>query len=57
MDALRHAADLADPDMVVHLAAQAGVRYSIDHPQTYADSNLIAPSTSWNSRAASSCAI
>lgn len=41
MDALRHAADLADPEMVVHLAAQAGVRYSIDHPQTYADSNLI----------------
>ncbi|MEY9156448.1 SDR family NAD(P)-dependent oxidoreductase [Bradyrhizobium japonicum] len=27
-------------DKVVHLAAQAGVRYSIDHPHTYADSNL-----------------
>lgn len=25
---------------IVHLAAQAGVRYSIDHPQSYADSNL-----------------
>ncbi|UPK38685.1 SDR family NAD(P)-dependent oxidoreductase [Bradyrhizobium sp. 186] len=25
---------------VVHLAAQAGVRYSIDHPHAYADSNL-----------------
>ena len=25
---------------VVHLAAQAGVRYSIEHPQSYADSNL-----------------
>ena len=25
---------------VVHLAAQAGVRYSIEQPQTYADSNL-----------------
>src|SRR3569623_299728 len=25
---------------VVHLAAQAGVRYSIDSPHTYADSNL-----------------
>ena len=24
----------------VHLAAQAGVRYSIEHPQSYADSNL-----------------
>jgi len=27
-------------DAVVHLAAQAGVRYSIDHPHAYADSNL-----------------
>ena len=25
---------------VIHLAAQAGVRYSIDHPHAYADSNL-----------------
>jgi UDP-glucuronate 4-epimerase len=25
---------------VIHLAAQAGVRYSIDHPHTYASSNL-----------------
>ena len=23
------------PDIVVHLAAQAGVRYSIDHPESY----------------------
>ncbi|MEE9387850.1 MAG: NAD-dependent epimerase/dehydratase family protein [Paracoccaceae bacterium] len=29
------------PDLVVHLAAQAGVRYSIDHPETYVNSNLI----------------
>src|SRR4051794_16054936 len=27
-------------DNVVHLAAQAGVRYSIEQPQAYADSNL-----------------
>ncbi len=26
---------------VVHLAAQAGVRYSIDHPHAYVDSNLV----------------
>jgi UDP-glucuronate 4-epimerase len=26
--------------LVVHLAAQAGVRYSIDHPHAYADANL-----------------
>jgi UDP-glucuronate 4-epimerase len=28
-------------DAVVHLAAQAGVRYSIDNPQAYIDSNLV----------------
>ncbi|GAB6262769.1 NAD-dependent epimerase [Photobacterium sp. R1] len=27
-------------DRVIHLAAQAGVRYSLDNPMTYADSNL-----------------
>lgn len=27
-------------NLVVHLAAQAGVRYSLDHPQTYVDSNV-----------------
>ncbi len=29
------------PEMVVHLAAQAGVRYSLDQPHAYADSNLV----------------
>lgn len=28
-------------DRVIHLAAQAGVRYSIDNPMAYADSNLV----------------
>lgn len=28
-------------DVVIHLAAQAGVRYSIDHPDTYIQSNII----------------
>lgn len=28
-------------DAVVHLAAQAGVRYSITHPETYVQSNLV----------------
>ena len=27
-------------DVVVHLAAQAGVRYSLTHPQAYVDSNI-----------------
>lgn len=30
-----------EPDVVVNLAAQAGVRYSIDHPDEYIESNLI----------------
>lgn len=29
------------PEYVIHLAAQAGVRYSIDHPETYISSNLV----------------
>ena len=29
------------PDRVIHLAAQAGVRYSIENPHAYAQSNLI----------------
>lgn len=28
-------------DRIVHLAAQAGVRYSIEQPRSYADSNLV----------------
>lgn len=28
-------------DRVIHLAAQAGVRYSLENPHVYADSNLI----------------
>jgi UDP-glucuronate 4-epimerase len=28
-------------EFIVHLAAQAGVRYSLDHPYAYADSNLV----------------
>jgi len=31
-----------DFDRVVHLAAQAGVRYSLDNPHAYVDSNLVA---------------
>lgn len=32
---------LYKPDIVVNLAAQAGVRYSIDHPNAYISSNII----------------
>ena len=30
-----------NPQQVVHLAAQAGVRYSITHPHAYIDSNIV----------------
>lgn len=29
-----------NPDMVIHLAAQAGVRYSIENPEVYVESNV-----------------
>jgi len=29
------------PDVVVHLAAQAGVRYSLENPRAYVDANLV----------------
>jgi UDP-glucuronate 4-epimerase len=39
-EAMRTLFDRERPDRVIHLAAQAGVRYSIDHPQAYIDSNV-----------------
>lgn len=36
-----HVADDFRPDVVVHLAAQAGVRYSLENPRAYLDSNII----------------
>ena len=47
-----HAADLVDkkaltdlyrriqPDRIIHLAAQPGVRYSLENPQAYIDANI-----------------
>jgi UDP-glucuronate 4-epimerase len=34
-------ADAFAPDVIVHLAAQAGVRYSLENPRAYLDSNVI----------------
>lgn len=34
-------ADAFAPDVIVHLAAQAGVRYSLENPRAYIDSNVI----------------
>ena len=50
---LHHTLDLADrpgmaalfaqqaPRRIVHLGAQAGVRYSLEHPESYVDSNVV----------------
>jgi UDP-glucuronate 4-epimerase len=33
--------DAFEPDVIVHLAAQAGVRYSLENPRAYLDANVI----------------
>lgn len=40
-DALLRLCDQYEPGVIVHLAAQAGVRYGIENPSAYVDSNLI----------------
>src|SRR5262249_22983230 len=40
-DALGRIYETFAPDVVIHLAAQAGVRYSIENPRAYIDSNLV----------------
>lgn len=39
--ALQAAVGEFQPELVVHLAAQAGVRHSLEHPRSYVDSNLV----------------
>jgi len=39
-DGLAALFDEVRPEQVIHLAAQAGVRYSLTHPHAYVDSNL-----------------
>jgi UDP-glucuronate 4-epimerase len=41
MDGLAEAFGRARPQAVVHLAAQAGVRYSLENPRAYVDANLV----------------
>ena len=41
VNALEKCSDAINPDVIVHLAAQAGVRYSIENPRAYIDSNII----------------
>jgi UDP-glucuronate 4-epimerase len=40
-DGLRIATERSAPDIVIHLAAQAGVRHSLENPRAYLDSNII----------------
>lgn len=40
-DTLWRAAEEFQPDVIVHLAAQAGVRYSLENPRAYIDSNIV----------------
>ena len=35
------AADAFEPEYIVHLAGQAGVRYSLENPRAYIDSNIV----------------
>ncbi|MGE0500567.1 MAG: NAD-dependent epimerase/dehydratase family protein [Rhizobiaceae bacterium] len=39
--ALSEAIDHCRPDVIIHLAAQAGVRYSLENPRAYVDANLV----------------
>jgi len=39
--ALQRIASDFEPEIVVHLAAQAGVRYSLENPRAYLDANLV----------------
>ena len=39
--ALDPAVDACAPDVILHLAAQAGVRYSLENPRAYIDANVV----------------
>ena len=41
LDKLSKLAREFKPDVIVHLAAQAGVRYSLENPRAYLDSNIV----------------
>jgi UDP-glucuronate 4-epimerase len=41
LDKLGAAVSDCDPEIIIHLAAQAGVRYSIEAPEAYVSSNLV----------------
>lgn len=40
-DRLLQVAEEFQPEVIVHLAAQAGVRHSLEHPRSYVESNVV----------------
>ena len=46
-DRLMGLVETIKPKLVIHLAAQAGVRYSIENPRSYINATSSALSTSW----------
>src|SRR6056297_2750809 len=40
-DTLDRITDAFQPEIIVHLAAQAGVRYSLENPRAYIDANIV----------------
>ncbi|MCX5480103.1 NAD-dependent epimerase/dehydratase family protein [Kaistia geumhonensis] len=40
-DELARTFDVAEPEIVIHLAAQAGVRYALEDPEAYVSSNVV----------------
>ena len=40
-DSLNESGKSFNPDIIIHLAAQAGVRYSLENPTAYIDSNIV----------------
>ncbi|WP_210092963.1 NAD-dependent epimerase/dehydratase family protein [Ruegeria sp. HKCCSP346] len=40
-DRLMQVAEEFQPEVIVHLAAQAGVRHSLEHPRSYVESNVV----------------
>lgn len=40
-DAVQAAVQAANPEVIIHLAAQAGVRYSLENPRAYIEANIV----------------
>ena len=41
LDGVKSIIEVLKPDAVIHLAAYAGVRHSLDHPRKYIDNNIV----------------